>query len=580
LLFGPTWHCERVILRKFKREILCLAAVFADRNRVHLYLTASPFVRERPRLTCILSIHYVFAAISKKHLERIEQLKAPMHGPSHGHVVAPKARVLDDTATWRNAFNAAITALIRSLDKNEPWPPYEKPTLDNSGTSVALISLLASLYPLRTFALGVGDSVRTSVRLLLTICSDATKSTLAKAAAMGHNINEVQRHLHHLLVCLREPGQLELSKPSHAVWERLQDRFDELAVNNCIPLYMVEPLQHLLLCPRYGEVSAATLLVFYRAVEFFTALCAKIGKLEDELRDLLDDTCVGCTSGTWPGTEEPAKFMVAIRERSAKPAWCPLSVHDCKAPALLLLDELRAQIPDVPAIPVSFWGDVLLVRGNWTGSPGYELAKKFAARLLSTCNDIAVVLRPEGHETVPPPIFEAVVVYDDDKGLLRRQNTLSCFGGRPMFRLPCRFHQPTFSTKEMAEPGLCGKSNELNARCRLGPGLMIYVCEHRCVYGYHVQTMFESPEMSLRVLREQFPFPPRIIVYDIACLLHRYIATRNYSLFRDTLFVIDRLHIGNHVGCSKNYSIRRHQLDKVNSQVSFMRHCYLSTAVC
>jgi hypothetical protein len=88
----------------------------------------------------------------------------------------------------------------------------------------------------------------------------------------------------------------------------------------------------------------------------------------------------------------------------------------------------------------------------------------------------------------------------------------------------------------------CRKRNTLKRSSGLDPGLVTFSCTHRVVYGILVMREFESPRMLFQALRQYFPWPPRIIVYDLACVLDKFSIQRNPSVFSDVLFLIDKFH--------------------------------------
>ncbi|KAL0038592.1 hypothetical protein WJX77_011963 [Trebouxia sp. C0004] len=53
---------------------------------------------------------------------------------------------------------------------------------------------------------------------------------------------------------------------------------------------------------------------------------------------------------------------------------------------------------------------------------------------------------------------------------------------------------------------------------------------------------------TLHFIYNRFKTAPKMIVYDNACNLHRYVLRRAPQFFSSTLFRIDRLHIRNHDG--------------------------------
>lgn len=61
---------------------------------------------------------------------------------------------------------------------------------------------------------------------------------------------------------------------------------------------------------------------------------------------------------------------------------------------------------------------------------------------------------------------------------------------------------------------------------------------------------------------------PKVILYDFACALSAYCWNRDPAFFRDTLFLVDRLHDKNH-SCAKSFAIETTTLFKeVNTQAN------------
>ena len=81
----------------------------------------------------------------------------------------------------------------------------------------------------------------------------------------------------------------------------------------------------------------------------------------------------------------------------------------------------------------------------------------------------------------------------------------------------------------------------------------------------------ESPRIPFEMLMRRFEKMPRIIIYDNGCQLHAYVLKREPTRFKDTKFLVDRLHYRNHVGCSIGYSMDHYasneEIRDVNSQV-------------
>lgn len=73
------------------------------------------------------------------------------------------------------------------------------------------------------------------------------------------------------------------------------------------------------------------------------------------------------------------------------------------------------------------------------------------------------------------------------------------------------------------------------------------------------------------LLVKRFSRMPKNIIYDNACKLHVYALKREPVRFRNTRFLVDRLHFKGHVGCTLSYSMESYN-DKspaaVNSQAN------------
>merc|ERR1712105_87726 len=66
---------------------------------------------------------------------------------------------------------------------------------------------------------------------------------------------------------------------------------------------------------------------------------------------------------------------------------------------------------------------------------------------------------------------------------------------------------------------------------------------------------------------------PRYVIYDNSCKLHLYCLKREPARFRNTIFLVDRLHYPRgHIGCSLGYSMDTYEADdkikNINSQAN------------
>ncbi|CAG2234981.1 unnamed protein product [Mytilus edulis] len=100
------------------------------------------------------------------------------------------------------------------------------------------------------------------------------------------------------------------------------------------------------------------------------------------------------------------------------------------------------------------------------------------------------------------------------------------------------------------------------------PGIFTAFCKHGICYGFQIMECNESPNVPFTFLRTRFKKAPTTVIYDNACNLHSYCLNRDPDFFKDTLFVVDNLHWGNHTSCSRVYEAKFHpELSKVNTQM-------------
>ncbi|XP_078614406.1 uncharacterized protein LOC144883690 [Branchiostoma floridae x Branchiostoma japonicum] len=112
----------------------------------------------------------------------------------------------------------------------------------------------------------------------------------------------------------------------------------------------------------------------------------------------------------------------------------------------------------------------------------------------------------------------------------------------------------------------CSKSS--SGHPSLLPGMFLLNCGHGINYGFEVMVKHESPNTPFTILRTRFKDVPETVIYDNSCNLHSYCLNRDPLLFKNTWFLVDRLHWKNHKGCSVGYQLSRYpQYDNVNSQV-------------
>jgi hypothetical protein len=75
------------------------------------------------------------------------------------------------------------------------------------------------------------------------------------------------------------------------------------------------------------------------------------------------------------------------------------------------------------------------------------------------------------------------------------------------------------------------------------PGVQACIClDCLRVVGFNAMHEAESARSVFEVVFSRFPTAPDVIIYDNACNLSQYCHTRESYFFRDTCFVIDKLH--------------------------------------
>jgi uncharacterized protein YozE (UPF0346 family) len=111
----------------------------------------------------------------------------------------------------------------------------------------------------------------------------------------------------------------------------------------------------------------------------------------------------------------------------------------------------------------------------------------------------------------------------------------------------------------------------------LTPGVFTLFCQHGVCYGFEIMVDSESPNTPFTILRTRFRSAPKTVVYDNACHLMAYSLNRDPARFRDTTFLVDRFHWGNHTSCSPSFSLNKYNgLKFLNSQITEQTNSSLS----
>jgi hypothetical protein len=469
-------------------------------------------------------------------------------------VSAPLRKVAGDAiATLQETHKDVALVLVRP-NLNIPRNPPVEGSLN--GPFLNLVDAVVS------FSNVGGVATRSAVTMLLAVLRDATKASPVQAFTMGSNASAARAALAKLTpLAMAAPGSLGA----------IQAEFDLIARAAVLPQRFAVCIKEILAST--GASTGARCAALIATLSFFHAVCSRVVERGEDGTSPLDDTCGSC-DGTMDGDAAHARrvYLVAMRARPSAGAAVPPPA--CARNALLQAVEQGAVGRELPTPPqVVDYGNVVLVRGFWVGPAGEAAARVFAGAALRIVFAHNVAARGTLPEQVPASavdaLYEADVCLDTiDERVDTARLGLAGFGSRPRFRPEdCHFVGMPQQTPGIAGAQHCRKRNLLDRKCRLGPGLVVFLCPHRNIYGYVLMDQFESPRFIFEALRVYFPFPPAVIVYDLACVLHRYCLGRNAALFRDTTFVLDRFHQCNHATCSRSYSMRAHALVGVNSEV-------------
>jgi hypothetical protein len=98
----------------------------------------------------------------------------------------------------------------------------------------------------------------------------------------------------------------------------------------------------------------------------------------------------------------------------------------------------------------------------------------------------------------------------------------------------------------------------------LTPGLFTAFCPHGICLGFQMMEACESPRTALDIMVRRFDEMPKLVIYDNACKLHAFALKREPVRFKNTRFMIDRMHARGHIGCSLAYDMRSYDCDYLN----------------
>ena len=303
-------------------------------------------------------------------------------------------------------------------------------------------------------------------------------------------------------------------------------------------------------------IFAATWLPTYRTVlraagQLFLSIAGAI-VARPSYRKPAEDSCAAC--------EIPYRvYSVAFR-----------SIH--KAP---LSDALVAAVEQHAAVAVASNSVELLEgatadsvhRGKVTHLPGHVGVAHCAQPTSAAAHEFARTLRDTG--VLPIDQFEVRIIADDWDGKLASEAPASLWPSAPAISRPCIYEKSNAPVLPEEDP-YCNKFDYSGTRSKLGPGAMTFVCMHGILFGYILMHVFENAQLIMDELQRRFPFCPDLIIYDLACNLHKFMLARDHHYVRDALFVLDRFHTPNHRACSHGYRTTEHMavMDGVNTEAA------------
>lgn len=193
-----------------------------------------------------------------------------------------------------------------------------------------------------------------------------------------------------------------------------------------------------------------------------------------------------------------------------------------------------------------------------------QLAKALADRAELVLNNLI------SERTVPNPGHDI----DDETDLLDKWETTGAYYGRSRQRLrPFYKGRDKDSGSRNKREDICNKYYESYKKQKLTGGIMALWCPHVVCLGYHMMPSAEGRDDVFSAILTYWEKAPEIVVYDFACQLAPYCLAREPEFFRDTMFVIDKMHSQGHSNCSQsfflqNYTLTRPDLKHVNSSAA------------
>ena len=175
--------------------------------------------------------------------------------------------------------------------------------------------------------------------------------------------------------------------------------------------------------------------------------------------------------------------------------------------------------------------------------PILELMKQVSEKALSIETEIT------SKRSTPPASFEL-----SQQDNIDDYTNTGCFYGLQKIRM-----RPNYSRDNCKEELKTTCDKHFETMKNLTGGAMVFWCKHRVCVGLHVIPKSEGRNDVFSGILTHWEKAPEVICYDYACQLMEYCITREPEFFKNTLFVVDRLHIHNHTKCSEAFDMRTYQ---------------------
>lgn len=115
---------------------------------------------------------------------------------------------------------------------------------------------------------------------------------------------------------------------------------------------------------------------------------------------------------------------------------------------------------------------------------------------------------------------------------------------------------------DKAKPDKGGECNKQHGtHVQLSPGIFLIFCGHGICIGFKLMPTCEGPSTLVDMIFTRWPEAPGTLIYDDCC--HAFVTAhkRNPKYWSNTRFLIDRVHVKNHVACTSGFNLDRYDQD-------------------